>query len=101
MKFAKVQCVPGKQWPIILISNTWKSHNIVQSSCYQVFFPLESMIFDSNTKIEWQPTEPSSLSPERKTVSKAVNSPGPGLCPSCNLPFDRWEDTKTKTKTKT
>jgi len=30
-----------------------------------------------------------SASRERKTVSKAVNSPGPGLCPSCNLPFDR------------
>merc|ERR1719209_821664 len=42
--------------------------------------------------------QPSSRSPtkadkppakERKTVSKAVSSPGPGLCPSCNLPFDR------------
>ena len=43
MKFDKVHCVPGKQWLIILILNTWKSHNIVQSSCYQVFFPLESM----------------------------------------------------------
>merc|ERR1719370_2823298 len=42
--------------------------------------------------------QPSSRSPtkaekpqakERKTVSKAVSSPGPGLCPSCILPFDR------------
>lgn len=30
-----------------------------------------------------------SSSRERKTVGKAVSSAGPGLCPSCNMPFDR------------